>query len=215
MIPQNLALVGGTLLAPALARRMGTAGVLVVGLVVSGIGLGMLTMVEAEGGLPMLVCGLVVACGGVGLPMSQVTNLILSAAPPEKAGAAASISETSGEFGIAVGVAALGSLGAAVYRSAFIDIVPATLPAESAAGAAESLTAAITAAQDLPAPLATELLAAARDAFSTGLGVTAGTGAVIFGLLAVLDASLLRRHRVPTVPDKPEPITDARTTTSV
>ena len=41
----------------------------------------------------------------------------MGSAPPEQAGAATGISETSGELGGAVGIAILGSLGTAVYRS--------------------------------------------------------------------------------------------------
>ena len=50
-------------------------------------------------------------------PVFTVGNeMIISAAPPERAGAASAISETSSEFGGALGIAVFGSLGTAIYR---------------------------------------------------------------------------------------------------
>jgi DHA2 family multidrug resistance protein-like MFS transporter len=46
--------------------------------------------------------------------MTVLQTLILTAAPPERAGSAAGANETSSEFGIALGIALLGSLAAAV-----------------------------------------------------------------------------------------------------
>ena len=43
---------------------------------------------------------------------------VVGAAPPERAGAASAISETSAEFGGALGIAVFGSIGVAVYRGA-------------------------------------------------------------------------------------------------
>jgi DHA2 family multidrug resistance protein-like MFS transporter len=106
----------------------------------------------------------------------------MTAAPPEKAGSAASLSETSGEFGVAVGVAAMGSLGTAVYRAE----LPDRLPVEAAR---ESITAAVTAARDLP-----EVLDLARAAFTTGLNTVAAVGTIIFAALAVATIAVLRRH---------------------
>ena len=43
-------------------------------------------------------------------------DLIISSAPPDRAGTAAGTAETGNELGIALGVAIAGSIGAAVYR---------------------------------------------------------------------------------------------------
>jgi MFS transporter, DHA2 family, multidrug resistance protein len=45
------------------------------------------------------------------------TDLTVGAAPPERAGAASALAETSAEFGGALGIAILGVIGTAVYRS--------------------------------------------------------------------------------------------------
>ena len=93
--------------------------------------LGLMTFVHGSGQLPLLVTGLVVASGGMSLPMPLLTNIILGAAPPEKAGSAASLSETGGEFGIAVGVASLGTLGTVVYRHQLAGNLPGDVPASA------------------------------------------------------------------------------------
>ena len=55
-------------------------------------------------------------------PDAVAANLILGSAPPEKAGSAAAISETGGEFGVALGIATLGSVATAVYRDQTVEV---------------------------------------------------------------------------------------------
>ncbi|GAA0966626.1 MFS transporter [Acrocarpospora macrocephala] len=189
LIPQNVAMVIGSMVAPALARKLPSATVTALGLTLAGLGLLVVTQVES-GDAGLLVVGLVLASAGISFPMALTMNLILAAAPPEKAGSAASISETSGEFGIAVGIATLGSLGTLVYRSVL------DLPDGAPAAAKSSLTAAVAIADDVPG-----LLNAARTAFTSGLNVVGAVGAVIFLGLAVAAAVTLRTEPAPVTVD--------------
>jgi DHA2 family multidrug resistance protein-like MFS transporter len=148
LIPQNVAMVLGITLAPALARRVSTAYVIAIGLGIAAVGLLAQTHAGPHGGVGFVVTGLVLASFGIALPMAMTTSLVLGSAPPEKAGSAASLSETGGEFGVALGVAALGSLGTLVYRTEFA--VPASVPADVAAAAKGGITAAVAQAQRLP-----------------------------------------------------------------
>jgi DHA2 family multidrug resistance protein-like MFS transporter len=59
------------------------------------------------------VLGIVVVYLGQGPVMALSTDLIVGAAPVEKAGSAAAVSETGMEFGLALGVAVIGTMGAA------------------------------------------------------------------------------------------------------
>lgn len=87
--------------------------------------------------------------GTAGRPAAGARRAIGSGvAPKQKAGSAAAISETSGEFGIALGVAVIGSVGAAVYRNQVS--VPDGVPADAAAAAERSES------DSEPAPAATE-----------------------------------------------------------
>jgi DHA2 family multidrug resistance protein-like MFS transporter len=176
LLPQNVAMVAGSLAAPMLARRLQPAYVIGLGLAVAGLGVGLHTLVDPVTGLPLLVAGLVLASGGIALPMAVTMNLIMGATPPEKAGSAASVSETSGEFGVAMGIATLGTLGTAVYR--------ASLPPGATGAARESLSGAIATG----GPVAD----AARHAFTGGLHAVGAVGAVIFVGLAIISALVLR-----------------------
>jgi DHA2 family multidrug resistance protein-like MFS transporter len=192
MLPTNIVMAVGSLAAPKLAAALGTTRVMSGGLFVAALGLGLMTFVQGSGQQALLVTGLVVASGGMSLPMPLLTNIILGAAPPEKAGSAASLSETGGEFGIAVGVASLGTLGTVVYRQELDGTLPAGVPAAVGDTARDSITAATTAAQSLPGPAAADLLDAAGTAFAAGLSVVAIVGAVLFTAMAVATAVVLR-----------------------
>ena len=188
LLPQNVAMVAGFLVAPQLARRFRPAHVVAAGLVIAAGGLLLLTRVHGADDLDLEMGGLVLANGGIALPMALVANLILGSAPPEKAGSAAAISETGGEFGIALGIATLGSLATAVYR--------------------DRIAAAVLAADQLPTGSAAKLLGAARETLTAGLNAAAGVGALLFLSLAVL-AAILLGHVQPYEEDKEADETEA------
>jgi DHA2 family multidrug resistance protein-like MFS transporter len=195
LVPQNVAMIIGFMLAPAVAHRVRAAYVCAGGLALAAIGLLLHTQVESVGGLGLLVTGLTLASFGISLPMALTMGLILAAAPAEKAGSAASIQETGGEFGIALGIATLGSLGTIVYRNQLAGTVPTGVPDQAVDAAGEGITAAVAAAQQLPGPLSADLLDAARAAFTAGLNVVGGVGAAIFLGLAITAAAALRHVR--------------------
>ncbi|MFI0354882.1 MFS transporter [Actinomadura sp. 9N407] len=188
-LPNAAGLMAGAMTAPALAARIRPGLVIAGGLVIAAIGLASLTLVSADAGLWILVTASAVMGAGLG-PMAVLgTDLIVGAAPPEGAGAASAISETSTELGAGLGIAVLGSIGFGVYRSQISDTMPAGVPGEAAR---ESLGGAVAVAAELPGPAGAELLTAAREAFVVGLHATAMVGAGVAVLLAVLAATLLR-----------------------
>ncbi|AUI58904.1 hypothetical protein BKN51_12245 [Amycolatopsis sp. BJA-103] len=102
--------------APALVRRMPVHRLLAWSLAVSAAGFFVLAWTPDEQGVAPLVAGLVLIYLGLGPVMALSTDIVVSAAPPERAGAASALSETSVEFGLALGVAVLGSIGTFVQR---------------------------------------------------------------------------------------------------
>jgi DHA2 family multidrug resistance protein-like MFS transporter len=189
-VPSSLAMIGATMAAPVLARRVRPGYVMAGGLAAAALGFVLLTQVGVTGGLPLLVAGSIVMAVGVGVGMPLGTGLVIGAAPPEKAGAASAISETSGELGVALGVAVLGSLTSAVYRAG-IDL-PAGLPAGAADAVRESIAGAAATAAQLPGGLGATVLELARTSFTTGLHVVAALSAIAFALMTVLAARGLR-----------------------
>ncbi|RNL84359.1 MFS transporter [Halostreptopolyspora alba] len=192
LVPPAIAMITSTMLSAPLARSVGRGVVIGGGMGVTAVGFLMITQVTTEGTV-LLVGGLMLAMIGLGPGAALVTDIVVGSAPKEKAGSAASMSETSGEFGIAIGVALLGSLSTALYRGRVT--VPDGVPAEVSEAARDTLAGAVAAAEGLPADVAARMLEPAREAFTHGLNVTAGLGAaamVVFGLLAVV---LLRAGR--------------------
>ncbi|GAA2595065.1 MFS transporter [Actinomadura fulvescens] len=195
LLPSSLAMVAGSQAAPALAQRFRPGSVIAGGLLLTALGYAVLTGVDSGGGVAVLVTGLVIALLGVGVAAALGTDLILGVVPPAKAGSASALSETSAELGIALGVATLGSLGTAVYRDRLTDALPGGLPDEAVRTATEGITGAAAAAGALPAGQAGQLIAVARDAFTTGLTTLAALSAVLFAGLAVLAFVTLRHVR--------------------
>lgn len=106
----------------------------------------------AASALPILVTGVVIAFLGIS-PLGVLgADLILGSAPPEKAGPASSLSETSGELGVALGVATLGS---AVYRSQVLDTIPSGTPPQAVEVTEDSLAGATAPHSTYPADRAT------------------------------------------------------------
>ena len=194
-VPSSSGLIAGSMLAPLVVRWVRPAFVMAGGLVLSAVGFGMLTQVDAASGLAILVIGSVVLSLGVAPVGTLATDIVVGSAPPERAGAASGISETSAEFGGALGIAILGSIGTAVYRSEVADAFPDGAPPEAAEAARDTLGGAVSVADQLPGALAAELLDTAREAFTQGLQVSAITSAAIVLGMAILTAVLLRHVR--------------------
>jgi MFS transporter, DHA2 family, multidrug resistance protein len=194
-LPSAGALVAGSILAPRILRRVRPAYVIGGGLGLAAVGLGVLTRVGGSADLATLVAASVIADLGLAPVFTATTDLIVSSAPPERAGAASGISETGTELGGALGIAILGSIGVAIYRSELARTLPAGIPRQAAAAARDTLGGAVGAAHQLPAGAGAALLAAARQAFTTGLQVTAVISAAVAAGIAVLATVLLRGVR--------------------
>ncbi|MBA3432022.1 MAG: MFS transporter [Actinobacteria bacterium] len=199
-LPSSLGVVAGSMLAPAIMRGVRPAFAAAGGLGLVAAGLGMLTQVNGTEGLAILVSGSVVFSLGLGPLFVLTTDLIVGSAPPERAGAASAISETGAELGGALGIAILGSIGAAVYRSRVIDAVPDGVPQEATDAARDTLGGALSVAQELPGRVGQGLVDTAHAAFSQGLHMTAAVGAVIALAVALLVAILLRDVRTGAEP---------------
>jgi len=109
-----------------------------------------------------------------------------------RAGSAAALNETGSLLGFALGIAAPGSIGAAVYGAHVARTIPARVPAAVAQAGRDTLASAAAAARNLPRPLATTLLGVARSAFTAGMHVTAAISAVLVAGVAFAVIARLR-----------------------
>ena len=117
-LPGTLGYLLGSAIAPFAANRLRPVWLLSSSLAVTAVGFGLLTQLDAQSGLPLLVTGAVIFSIGLAPVYVVTTELTVASAPPERSGAASGILETCTELGGALGIAFLGSLGGAVYREA-------------------------------------------------------------------------------------------------
>ncbi len=192
-LPWAGAFIVGSNLTAVIARRFRPVFVVVGGLLLTAVGFGMLTQVDGASGLAVLVSGSVVYSLGLAPVFTLTNDMILAAAPAERAGAASAISETSSELGGALGIAILGSIGTMVYRGVMVDAAAGGVPSEAARAARDTLGGAVAVAEELPDRLAGALLATARDAFTQSFILTAAICAALVVATAVVAAVMLRR----------------------
>jgi len=193
-LPEAIAFIVGSQAAPRLVGRVKPAYLIGGGLALGAIGLMMLTQVPATNGLVPLIVASVVISLGLAPVFGLTTELIVGSAPEERAGAASGISETGAELGGALGLAILGSIGVAIYRGGLAASLPASVPAQAATAARDTLGGAVSVAGTLPAAVADGLLAAARAAFVDGMHVAAAIAAVVGVALAIFAFASLRER---------------------
>ncbi|WP_394618805.1 MFS transporter [Lentzea sp. JNUCC 0626] len=190
LIPAATALIVTSLVAPKFAQKIRPAYVAAAGLVVAAIGLAVVSQVGTATSLVAVLLGFILVQAGVGPMGSLGTEMVVGSAPEERAGSAASVSETSTEMGVAIGVATYGTIAAAVYQN--VVAVPPGVPTEAAATAGETISGAVAVAGGLAADTGAALLDSARAAFTSGVNTAAGVAAVIMVVLAGLTVALLR-----------------------
>jgi MFS transporter, DHA2 family, multidrug resistance protein len=211
MIPAAIGGMIGALLASVMLRIMRPVNVIVVNLLAGVPGFALLTQVSVSNGLAFLILGLIIATFSVSLVTALTTDVIIASVPGERAGTASGISETSAEFGIAMGIATLGSIGTAIYRSQLLDSLPVELEGRVSASSIDTLGAAVSTASDLAGTEGQLLLHAARDAFTFGLTVNALIGGLTMAFLALLCYLTLRaspQASVESSPVTPRPAMD-------
>ncbi|MEP9391239.1 MFS transporter [Gordonia sp. VNQ95] len=162
------------------AARTGRPVVMISGLLVGTGGY----VVLAFSGTHTLITALVgsaLLASGIVATTSVVADHVVGLAPKERAGATAGLLETTSELGGALGIAVLGSVVSAVYRSAFPS-------ADGSGAAADSLAGAVAQSHSLLPGDAATVLDAARAAYVSGMSAAAWTGAAVLLACAALVA---------------------------
>jgi DHA2 family multidrug resistance protein-like MFS transporter len=193
MLPWSASYVVGSFLAPALARRLGPARVMSGGLVLAAVGFAV--AIHAVGvGVGALVMSSVLYSLGMSPVFTLSTDIIVGSAPPERAGAAAALSETSSELGGALGIAVLGSIATAIYRGSLAHAALMGTPAAARVAALDTLGGARAAAAGIPSTAAREiLLTASRASFTDAVQVTLAICASVSLATAILVGLASRR----------------------
>ena len=191
-LPSSAAFIVGSLLTPVIVRWTRPSLVVTGGLLLSAAGILAITGVDGPTGLESVIGGSIVLLLGLAPVYILATDMIVASAPPERAGAAGAMSETSAELGGALGIAILGSVGTAVYRGVMAGAVSSAVPADGAETARSTLGGALAVAERLPGPLGAELLGRARDAFVQGVETVAAVSAAVLVVAAIGAVIVLR-----------------------
>ena len=195
ILPAAAVLIVVSTLSPMLARRFRPGNVIAVGLLTQVVGYVLFAQLDAGTGLALVIASFVVTYPGVAPSMALTTDLVVSSVPPEKAGGASGLATTVNDLGISLGVAVIGSIGIAAYRSQISDSLPDGLPPEAAAAAETGIDGAIATAGQLPGDVGEALTTAAQQAFTSGLNAAGITSAIIAALAALIAAIGLRHIR--------------------
>lgn len=169
-----------------------------LGLGVAAAGLVVLTRTPTSG-VVVVVVGLTLLFAGLMPVLAAGVDTVTAAAPPDRAGAAAALSETTQELGGALGIALLGSAATAVYRRQLMPLL-ADQPAP-AREAADTLAGALHGGQPLPPALVDVAVAA----FTSGLHAASAVAAVVVILCTVAVVTIGRLNRAARTGQEPHP----------
>lgn len=184
-IPSSLVFTVMSFQAYRVTNHLGPVRTVLLGLVVNAAGAACMAIAAYHSSLVgVLFSSMIIGLGFVPVILTT-TGLIVGTAPPERAGSASAISETSAEFGGALGIAVLGSLGTFVYRMAMSSVDLSGLDGKTAFAVSSSLASTVEIAQALGGP-PPEWLTEARASYALGFAVCCAAAAVTLLLLAVV-----------------------------
>ncbi|MGO1316739.1 MAG: MFS transporter [Cellulomonadaceae bacterium] len=190
LLPGMAVTMTAGLVAVRLVRRVHVSVIIAVALLCSAVGYGLIAVIGDGGTALALALAFCVLSAGVGASETLSNDVIISAVPAHKAGAASAVSETAYEVGAVMGTAVLGSILTASYRAA-IDL-PVGLTQAQQSVASETLGGALNVAADLTGTAAEQLVASAQHAFDTGVVWTSVIGAALMLLAAFVAHRTLR-----------------------
>jgi len=184
-LPFALAIGAVSPLSPILAKRFGTRLVIPAGLALMGIGLLDLSTAGVHTAYPPIALAIAIMGAGMGLVMAPASTTIMTTVPAHQAGAGSAINDTIREVGGALGIAIVGSLAAAVYRSRLTHVLTARhTPGLVVHIATRSVAAADAAGKQVGGAPGSELVAAAHSAFVNAMAM----GVRVAGCVALISA---------------------------
>jgi len=183
MLPMAATMLPSARVAPTLAAKFGARRMCAAGLLLITAALVVLAEVSQTSPYWQLACGLLILGAGMGAAMTPATSNITTALPPAKQGVASAINDLSREVGGALGIAVIGSIMTAIYRSHL------TIPGVPAAVLSKARDSVAVAAH-IGGPVAAKADTAFIDGIHTALYTAAGATA----LAAIAVLILLGRH---------------------
>ncbi|MUL67018.1 MFS transporter [Mycobacterium sp. CBMA 234] len=174
-VPGAVVLTTTCVVTPMVVDRVGKRTALLVCHFSIAAGLLLLLRTTITGGIGWYIAATAVAGIGYGISFAVVADTAVAAVPPDRAGSAGAIAETSNEIGNALGIALLGSLAALTVRLHGPELAP-------------------TLHETLQLPdLSAAVVSDAKSAFLTGLHVAAATASALHVVLGLVTLRWLPR----------------------
>jgi len=182
MLPGAAGSVILCMLAPVAVRHFSRGKIISAGLITMAVGICLLTQLTTTS-LSILLIAIFLISGGCGITVTLGIDMVVASTPPNKAGAAAGISETSTGFGSSFGIAILGSIWTALYRSNMANRITDSFTTQQADAARNTIGAAVAEATRSDS---LALLENAKQSFIQSLHYTAAICAVIILIATVM-----------------------------
>ncbi|MGW0763564.1 MFS transporter [Streptomyces sp. NPDC002814] len=204
LMPMAVLMMMAAFLAPRMAARIGARPTMVTGIGLGGVGLVLMALfVSVDGGYLSILPGMIAMGFGMGLAMTPSTEAITASLPLERQGVASALNDVTREFGTALGVAMIGALLSAGYRSAIDDKlggIPDNAADTAREGIANAVEAAGSAGSDKDA-----LLHAAQQSFVDGWQQAMWVGAAVTGVTFLYVLARGPKNQVPVTVNDEEP----------
>ncbi len=199
-LPFAIAMAAASPVSPILAKRFGTRVIIPAGMALMGLGLLDLSTAGVRTAYLPIAVAIAVMGAGMGLVMAPASTTIMDTVPAHQAGAGSAINDTIREVGGALGVAIVGSLAAAVYRSRLgSTLATAHAPGAVVHHATGSVAAADAIGAHVGGPAGSELVTAAHGAFvdAMAMGIRVAAAVALVSALAAVFALPRRRDPAP------------------
>lgn len=181
ILPLSLAAFVAGPLTGRVLPRLGSAFVLSLSLLVSGLGMGAYLFLYDAATWVQVICLLVLGAG-VGAAMTAASGTIMQSAPADRAGMAASVEEVSYELGSVFGVTLMGSILSLAYASALN--LPADMHLPSIVW--DSLDEALIVSQSLAPAAAQVVTDAAKASFDVAFAAVIASATLLLFLTAAV-----------------------------
>ena len=192
LLPMIAVLMAAAPVAPNVAARFGYRTTMTASLLVVAGALGWLALLPSDPGYLDVLPALIVLGAALGTAMTPSTTAITESLPADKQGVASAMNDTVRELGGAIGVALIGSMLAAGYRSSIAPTAE-TLDPEVGHLVEEGIGGAYVAAGQLGAD-GPALIGAAQQAFLDGWSGAMWLAAAIALAAAVAAAAIIPRR---------------------
>jgi EmrB/QacA subfamily drug resistance transporter len=201
-------------IAGAMLSRVPARVMLSTGLGLTGLGLVLMSGLEAGSEWTTLLGGFLVAGAGIGLLNPVIADVAVSVVPKEQSGMASGINDTFRQVGIAVGIAAWGALFLGRGADEVSELAAGT-PAADGERPRELIEAASSGNLDqalggIPAGAQATVANAAGEGFLAGLNEVLLLGALLSFAGAVAALLLIREHEIDREPVEAEAVEERR-----